>query len=307
MNPQTILSQHGKSFAWAARLLSRDARVDATLLYAFARTADDWADEAHLGPLHERLRVIDCMQRDALRPLAAESGLARQVGLMLSARQASTEVLSCLLDSLKQDAHERVLHTELELMQFAYGVAGTVGQLMRPILGAPAHAERYAMTLGIAMQLTNIARDVVEDAGRGRCYIPMAWGLDMKQLATPADETEREQAFIRIERLLAMADVFYEDARQGFAWIPWRNRRAIDVAAALYQGIGHKIRQRGRQHYWDGRCSLTAVEKIRIMWRCLTQRSGLLGYRGTMSNASSDVLRSTMQHLAQTPGFPALG
>ncbi len=297
MKPQQILSHHGKSFALGARFLSKPTRHDVTLLYAFARVADDLADEEHLGSLPERMAQLQAMQRDALQPDAHSTELAHEVGRMLTRCGAQPEVLAHFLSSLQLDSGPRHLQTEQELMQFAHGVAGTVGQLLCPLLGAPAHAQRYALALGMAMQLTNIARDVVEDAARSRCYIPAQWGLSMQALAAPPSPEQAALAFAAIERLLALADELYAFAAIGFAQIAQRNRRAIVVASNLYRAIGQKIQQRGAAQYWQGRCSLNGWEKCKILVKSLSASR-------SVAQTSSELLQVTFQHLRHLPGFP---
>lgn len=297
MTPQQILSTHGKSFALGARFLSKPTRRDVTLLYAFARLADDLADEEHLGSLPERMAKLQEMQHAALQPDAHSSELAHQVGRMLVRCGAQPEVLAHFLSSLQIDTESRHLQSEQELMQFAHGVAGTVGQLLCPLLGAPAHAQRYAMALGMGMQLTNIARDVVEDAARGRCYIPAQWGLSMQELSAPATSAQAAAAFAAIERLLAVADEFYAFAALGFAQIPPRNRRAIVVASDLYQAIGKKIVRRGVAQYWQGRCRLNGWEKCKVLAQSMFESRAQV-------QSAHELPQATLQHLRHVPGFP---
>ncbi len=202
------------------------------------------------------------------------------------------------MDSLQTDAGPRAIDSQPELLRFAYGVAGTVGQMMRPLLGAPGAADAYAIALGVAMQLTNIARDVVEDAQRGRCYIPAQWGVASQVLAAPADAGERAQAFDALRKLLALADDFYAYAHSGIQAIPAQNRSAIRIATALYQAIGHKIVQGGPDKYWQGRTSLGAAEKSWLIARTLLSSPAA-------ALPARDVWRSELSHLADTPGFPA--
>ena len=297
MKPQEILSRNGKSFALGARFLSKPTRHDVTLLYAFARVADDWADEAHLGSLPERMAQLQAMQRAALQPDAHSPELAHEVGRMLARCGASAQVLAHFLSSLQADTEARCLQTDQELMQFAHGVAGTVGQLLCPLLGAPQAAQRYALALGMGMQLTNIARDVVEDAARGRCYIPAQWGLSLQELSAPASPAQKAAAFAAITRLLSVADEFYAFAALGFVQIPKRNRRAIVVASGLYRAIGQKIVKRGAALYWQGRCSLNVWEKCMVLTRTLA-------FAGQPNSSTHALPQSTLQHLQQMPGFP---
>jgi 15-cis-phytoene synthase len=298
MSPQAVMDHHAKSFSWAARFLSGPARRDAALLYAFARTADDYADEDRLGTMHARLQYLAEMRQQALATPQGEPSLAHAAGQMLRSHAVPTAVLICFMDSLQADAGPCAIRTRQDLLRFAYGVAGTVGQMMRPVLGAPPQADAYAIALGVAMQLTNIARDVVEDAQRGRCYVPLEWGVEREVLAAPQDAAQRGQAFAALCKLLALADDFYAYAQSGMQAIPAPNRRAIRIATVLYQAIGHKIIQRGPERFWQGRVSLGVVEKSWLVARTLVRSP-----RAT--TPPRDVWRSDLSHLADTPGFPA--
>lgn len=298
MTPQAVMNHHAKSFSWAARFLSPSARKDAALLYAFARTADDYADEERLGSDQERMQYLVNMREQALNALPRSMPLASATGQMLRKYAVPDAVLLCFMDSLQADTGPRSLNSQQDLLRFAYGVAGTVGQMMRPLLGAPATADTYAVALGVGMQLTNIARDVVEDAQRGRCYIPAEWGTASQVLAAPADASQRAEAFAVLCRLLALADDFYAYAQSGIQTIPRPNRSAIRIAAALYQAIGNKIVSRGADRYWQGRTSLSSAEKTWLIARSLLISPATIPL-------ARDVWRSELSHLADTPGFPA--
>jgi phytoene synthase len=305
IDPQAVMDQHAKSFSWAARLLSAKARRDAALLYAYARAADDFADEIELGSLEQRSRALQEMRSGALRAEAgpkslAEESLAVQTGLMLRNHSIPASVLEKFMDSLQADTNARHIQNTEDLLHFAYGVAGTVGQMMRPLLGAAPAADPYAIALGIAMQLTNIARDVVEDAHRQRCYIPAQWGVSLRLMAAPSNTSEKSMAFTALQRLLALSDDFYAYAHSGFAAIPSQNRRAIRTAAALYQGIGKKILQRGPERYWDERVYLTRAEKMKTLVQVLFFVSNPAGC------AVRDVWRDDLLHLVGIHGFPAV-
>lgn len=271
---QSVMDRHAKSFSWAARFLNASARPEVALLYAFARTADDLADEEEFGTLLERYAALQHMHNSALglaSPLGpnAEFGLALRAGAMLRGHGVASGVLERFMDALKEDTQARQIETEDELLDFAYGVAGTVGQMMRPLLGADTVAEPYAIALGIAMQLTNIARDIVEDGYRQRCYIPRQWGVTLQMMVTPADTEEKLRAFSAIERLIALSEGYYNYASKGFRMIPVRNRCAVLAAAALYKGIGRKILRQGGETYWHGRTYLTKMEKVKTVFFAL--------------------------------------
>jgi 15-cis-phytoene synthase len=263
---QDAMRQHGKSFHWAAHFLTPTARQDSQLLYAFARHADDLADEPTLGSLTERLAVLT-QWRVALQSQQDHAMIPYLQALRdLQKRHAwPPGVLDHFLNSLIEDAGARQLQTEAQLLAYAYGVAGTVGLMMRPLLGAAPQAQAYAVALGVAMQLTNIARDVVEDALRGRSYIPLDSGADpLATLQRPSDAAARERSFDAITRVLQLAEEFYDFANSGLHFIPKPNQRAIRIALALYRGIGRKILRRGAARYWQGRVHLGRIEKIAL-------------------------------------------
>jgi 15-cis-phytoene synthase len=304
LQSQQVLNAHAKSFSWAARFLSPGARRNSALLYAFSRAADDFSDEESLGPHDQRMQMLASLRRAMLE--AAEPGsnsvsnpMASAVGAMLLNHQIDFCVPVYFLDSLCEDSQPRQLQSTAELLRFAYGVAGTVGQMLRPVLGAPAQAEPYAMALGVAMQLTNIARDVVEDAERGRCYLPAQWGIDWKTMAQPETDTQRAHAFSMLEKLLALAEDFYAYAETGLHYIPSANRRAIRIALFLYRGIGRKVLRRGPSRYWNGRVHLGNLEKWHLM------SAALLSGNKKNEHSMRDVVACDLSHLRGVPGFPA--
>lgn len=140
------------------------------------------------------------------------------------------------------DTRPVALDTATHLLRYAHGAAGTVGLLMARALGASAEAARYhAIDLGIGMQLTNIARDVLEDAGRGRRYIPAEW------LAAPPEAIRRNpvMAFPAAQLVLRLAEAYYASGLAGLRYLPARSGRAIFVAASLYREIGYRIQRIG--------------------------------------------------------------
>lgn len=235
---RAVLAKHGRTFSLASRFLPADTRDDAARLYAFCRGVDDLADEvgdeAGLRALREELAG-----GAAPRPLVA-------VYLDLCARRGlSPRPALDLVDGAISDLGDVDVPDERGLLLYAYRVAGTVGLMMRPLLGADdPRATPHAVDLGIAMQLTNIARDVVEDAGRGRVYLPATW---RREAGIGDDEAPvadgRWHAVVL--RTLDLADAYYASGEAGLGWIPWRTRLAIAVASRVYRAIGAVIRRRG--------------------------------------------------------------
>jgi 15-cis-phytoene synthase len=256
-SPQAIMQQHGKTFALAAKLLTPASRHDATELYAFARTVDDWVD----------LETNQDKTQANIAALQASLALGEaRIKTVLERHAIADATTQAFLQAQLNDQGERSIADEQALVDYSYGVAGSIGAMMRPILGAPIAGEMHAISLGIAMQMTNIARDVVEDAKRGRVYIPatfFASPISVQQIAQASPE-QAQTIFAAIVRLLQTADTYYALAQCGYAQIPLRNRLSIAAAGAMYRAIGVKILQRGESRYWQGRVSIGLLPKMAI-------------------------------------------
>ncbi|MGB2496627.1 MAG: phytoene/squalene synthase family protein, partial [Candidatus Puniceispirillaceae bacterium] len=244
LTSEQSLAANGKSFHWARRFLGARMGNDAARLYAFCRLLDDMADgDIENGPA--RLRAI----RDDLAAGRPGDDPALQAFLPLMAeKRFPAEVLVALIDGLLEDQLDMVaLADEAALLRYAYRVAGTVGLLMCHVLDCHAPAARaHAIDLGIAMQLTNIARDVLEDADMNRRYIPGDWVGG----ATPADILAAAQApgsdvhadvTNAVARLLDIAETFYASGAQGYRYLPWRAHLSIAIAARVYRQIGVQL------------------------------------------------------------------
>ena len=265
LTSEQSLAANGKSFHWARRFLGARMGGDAASLYAFCRLLDDMADgDIENGPA--RLWVI----RNDLAAGRQGDDPALQAFLPLMAeKHFPAEVLIALIDGLLEDQAEVVaLDDEAALLRYAYRVAGTVGLLMCHVLDCHAPVARaHAIDLGIAMQLTNIARDVLEDAGMTRRYIPVDWVGG----ATPADILSAAKApgsdvhtdiTAAVTRLLDMAEAFYASGAQGYRYLPWRAHLSIAVAARVYRQIG--VQLRAADCAWhDGRQVTGKVTKLR--------------------------------------------
>jgi phytoene synthase len=241
---ERILARSGRTFHLASRLLPAQMRHDAVRLYAFCRRIDDLADEdAGAGIAPMRGRHFEQML-EALRA-APLSGQAASLGwpVDLEARfPGMAQIAALLTQSIAADMGPRRISDEEALLGYGFGVAGTVGLMMCRILGAPPRAADSALHLGVAMQLTNIARDVSEDLRRDRIYLPSSWVQPAEVHAAlagaaPAPLVESTQ------RLLDLAEDFYRSADGGMAFLPWRARFSILAAAACYREIGVRVRR----------------------------------------------------------------
>jgi phytoene synthase len=243
MDCATAMRGGSRSFHAAALLLPSGIREAARSLYAFCREADDAIDhappaqrDAALTGLHSRL---DAIYAGTPAPIAADRAFAEIV-----ARYDIPRALpQALLEGFAWDAEGRRYQTIAALEDYAARVAGTVGAMMAIIMGVrrPATLAR-ATELGLAMQLTNIARDVGEDARAGRLYLPLDWlaaeGLDEEAfLAAPAGSAAMRAV---VARLLRHAGGLYARAAGGIAGLPVSCRPAIHAARLIYAAIGHQ-------------------------------------------------------------------
>ena len=244
---RALLRGGSRTFYAASFLLPRKVREPACALYAFCRIADDAVDiagggTAALAALHSRL---DHIYAGGPLPLGVERAFADVV-----ARFAIPRALpDALLEGFAWDVEGRRYEDIDELHAYAARVAGTVGTMMAVLMGARSgDALARACDLGVAMQLSNIARDVGEDARAGRLYLPLAWlceaGIDPEAwLARPAHSDALAAV---VARLLEAADRLYARARDGVPALPLACRPGISAARFLYAEIGNEVK---RRHY----------------------------------------------------------
>jgi phytoene synthase len=252
------LRHHGKSFAWAARLMpARDAGLLARL-YAVCRTIDDLADQ-DCGP-EVRARLV-ALRSHPWHPLS-DDPIARDLATLVTDASIKTATMHQLIDGVLGDLGTVAVRDEAGLIRYAYHVAGTVGLMVCDVLQVHAPPARLAaVNLGIAMQLTNIARDVMEDAHAGRRYLPATW-LDASpdQIAAALPKT-RAAAAAAVLRLLDLADRHYWAATAGYRFLPLSSRLGMVAAARIYQGIGTELRRR-RGDYARGRVFVPGWRKM---------------------------------------------
>ena len=276
------LAKNGKSFYWASRLLGRQMATDAAELYSLCRLLDDIADcdidGLDKGARTKRLRHIrrQLTQIDAgHKPDQPDPVLIQYMPLMNRCRIPVTPLIH-LLDGLLLDQSAMLVKDEAELVVYAYHVAGAVGLLMCPVLDCNDRtAFRFAVDMGIGMQLTNIARDILEDAKMGRRYLPESWTgrLSPDQIIACAQAPESQnfkQIQAATDKLLTLADKYYESGRLGLRFLPVRARYGIAVAADVYRAIGTRLR--ARQLRWgDGRVVTSRGEKLSASLQALSR------------------------------------
>jgi phytoene synthase len=238
-----LLASGSRTFHAASFLLPSRVRDAATALYAFCRLADDAVDagddpaaaHAALGARLARAYAGDPDAEDR-----AFATVVRTYGIPIALPAA-------LLEGFRWDAQGRRYATLADVTAYATRVAGTVGAMMALVMGAHDRAVlARACDLGIAMQFSNIARDVGEDARMGRLYLPLDWLLEagVDADAFLADPTFTPALGSVVARLLAEADRLYDRAATGIGELPLSCRPGMQAARLLYAGIGHEVRRR---------------------------------------------------------------
>ena len=282
------LNNGSRSFLAASHLLPPQVRHAATALYAFCREADDLVD---LGD-DQALALVRVTERvDQVYGSAALVNPAdRALRAVVRHYELPRTLLDALIEGFAWDASGRHYQTLAEVEDYAARVAGTVGAMMSLLMGArePSVVAR-ACDLGVAMQLTNICRDVGEDARAGRCYLPLDWlaeaGVSPDNLLQP-----QSAAGVRhvVYRMLSRAEQLYQRADSGLAQLPVNCQRGIRMARHLYASIGDEI---------------AAAD-----YNVLHQRAFVPAQRKLLLLAKHWMRRSTYQpaHL-QLPALPATG
>lgn len=245
-----------QSFSGASRLFGNRLRDSASLLYAWCRHCDDVIDDQVLGQgsagavdnVEERLARLEKATRDAVRGHADEPAF-EALAWVVGAHRIPERYPLELLEGMAMDAREHPYRTLDDTLLYSYHVAGVVGVMMTLIMGTRDTPTLHrACDLGVAFQLTNIARDVMEDAARDRVYLPEDW---LRDAGVPADPSVFGEARYRdplygvVIRLLDTADGYYASARHGLKALPFRCACAIGAARVIYRDIGGVIRTTG--------------------------------------------------------------
>lgn len=267
-----IIQKGSKSFAAAARLFDEETRENAYMLYAWCRHCDDVIDNQELGfdskpQAAETTRKILAELREktqaAIDNKPSEDPIFEGLRYVLKRNEIPGRYPLELLEGFAMDATSHKYHTMEDTLQYCYYVAGVVGIMMAYVMGTrdPAALQR-ATDLGIAFQLTNISRDVCEDAGVDRIYLPADW---LTEAGIPAAEIAQPQHAAKLAklvgRLLNEADRYYNSAREGFRSLGFRSAWAVAAARDVYRAIGETVRERG-ETAWQERVIVRKRRKL---------------------------------------------
>ena len=238
-----LLKKHAKSFYWASFFLSSNTLDKCSSLYNFCRTLDDIVDDDN--NLEIKKEIFSEFKRD-FENKNLNNQIIKDIWSVIDNENISKQIIIDLFDGVETDLKEKVvINSKKDLLVYSYRVAGTVGLMMSKILKVKnKEALKGAIDLGIAMQFTNIARDVCEDKARNRQYI--------------------DHDFLAIQKIISESQIFYENSFNSISNIPIRSRFSVIVARRIYRKIGDYIlKQKNIDNYNKaGKIYVPMVEKI---------------------------------------------
>ncbi len=243
MSDKSYLSVYAKSFSWAGFFLPRETLKKCSVLYDFCRVADNIADDK--DEIEVKEKKFAEFENDFNQKKFDNLIIKNMWGIM-EEFNISIKIVQDLLAGIKSDIKEKVeINSKKELLIYSYRVAGTVGLMMAKILNVTKkNSLKSAIDLGIAMQLTNISRDVLEDSKNNRFYI--------------------EENFETISSTVNLANRYYQDSFYAIKSIPISFRFSILVARRVYRKIGYKIlKKKNFENYQrSGKIYVSNIEKV---------------------------------------------
>ena len=243
MTSKSYLSVYAKSFNWAGFFLPKKAYKKCSALYDFCRIADNIADDDNVVEIKQK--EFEKFENN-FKQKNFDEPIIKEMWNLVDEFNISLNIINDLFDGIKSDIKQQVkLNSKKELLVYSYRVAGTVGLMMAKILNVSKKSSlKSAIDLGIAMQLTNISRDVIEDSMNNRSYI--------------------NECFEEISSTIKLADNFYANSFFSIKDIPISFRFSILVARRVYRKIGYKILDKKNiKNYRDsGKIYVSNIEKI---------------------------------------------
>ena len=260
-----VLKKNGKSFYWAGKFLPKDCINRAAELYSFCRSLDDIADSGKKNSLKDLSNIRSNIKKKTFKDIEIIYSIKYPKFL----KSCSNKPAIDLMNGLILDQKAILFKNEEELIRYSYHVAGTVGVMMCDALECDnGLAKSFAIDLGIAMQLTNIARDVLEDAKMGRRYLPGSWvqNISPKEIVLAAKTNDLKKIHIiakGIKKLLTLAEQYYLSGEKGFTFLHFKSRIAISVASGIYREIGVQL-ENENYNWHNGRQITSIYTKIKI-------------------------------------------
>ena len=276
----SVMRNRGRSFYFASRFLDQTTAERAARLYEFCRAIDDIADRStSKDEARDRLDQVLAELKGSSSP----GKLTQQLFLLAGDTDLDPRAAIELVKGCRSDLSDEVLiQNEEQLIQYCYQVAGSVGIMMCAVLGVnDPRAIPHAIDLGIAMQLTNITRDISEDARSERRYLPATFvGTLSCTEVLSSSKASLEHICEAVATIVDLADRYYKSGREGFCFLPPPARQAIAIAASVYRQIGIRVRA-------NTEASLTRRTVV-PQWEKLVLASAVL-IKGLLQSATRDL------------------
>jgi len=273
-NYSKVMQEHGKSFFWASWFLDKNTANKLFTVYALCRRLDDLVDTSNENSeaKEEIARVISLTNNNQYKETFEEF---KSIDSKLHPRQ---DIIIEFLKGQLSDLDFKQPNDLGQLLKYCYRVAGVVGLMVCDVLDIHDSKLRYfAIDFGIAMQLTNISRDIKEDAQIGRIYLPKneTASLAIGNFRSPSN-TDLIIINSSRDKLIKLADEYYQSGMYGINQLPIKIKRSFRVASNIYQGIGHKILQKGCS-FNEQRVYLSKFEKLNLTIKTFLKRSKSIG------------------------------
>ncbi len=258
MRTENYIKFHGKSFYWAGKFLEKKVFDDCSILYAFCRVVDNLVDKKSNSKNGIRKFIEDYQSKNS-------KNLVNKKFKRIEAKyKIPKKYIMDLLFGVNLDTKKVKIKSTKEIIKYSYYVAGTVGAMMSHIFQtSKPKAIKHAINLGIAMQLTNISRDVLKDAHLKRIYLPenmLNKKIDANDIIK--NNFDKKYLFSVIQKLIILAEKYYKNGNNGIKYLPKKIRFPIFLASSLYRGIGQKILNSNYNKYFLERTYLNIFEKI---------------------------------------------
>ncbi|MBT7523831.1 MAG: squalene/phytoene synthase family protein [Gammaproteobacteria bacterium] len=249
INNTQIIYENSKSFYWASKFLPKKILKKVINIYAFCRLQDDLVDEG--------IKIEDSSELEELENIIKSYGVSKNI-------------ISNLMEGINSDKNFKRFKDNSELLRYCYKVAGVVGLMMIKALDIKqSEAKYFAIDLGMAMQLTNISRDIMQDYKKNRIYIPENTGINKDIISNMTSENEKKIKKV-VNQIILKSEIYYKSSLNGLRYIPIRSRLAILVSLRIYQGIGIKITKTGKKFIHEN-LYVTNIEKTLIVAKTLIE------------------------------------
>jgi 15-cis-phytoene synthase len=263
-----VQRSHSRTYYFSTQLFPPEVRPHVHALYAFMRYADEIVDNPGVTTPDEQLEALEAFEEEMQAAVAGEkvpNPVLRAYAGTVRERDIAPENIAAFMKSMKMDTRVCRYPTYADLEVYTYGSAAVVGLMMCRVVGvADERAEEHAEALGVAMQLSNFLRDICEDWGRGRVYLPLE---DLARFDYAEEDLGAgvvDERFVELMRFeIGRARSLYAFAHEGMGYIPRGRRYPVVVARALYAAILDRIEAQGYDVF-SRRAETSRAAKLRI-------------------------------------------